>query len=306
MGGRGRGRLVLGSLPALLPQLERDVDFDGDFHGKTGPIPIRRIRDAAMSPFVKAVSKTLEARGYPKKPDQNGRWEDGVYVGAIAVGDDGRRVPTSVAYLTPEVRRRPNLEIVTEHLAEKLVIESGRATGAIVVPAAGGAARTIAADEVVVASGAIHTPALLMRSGIGPADAMRRHGIAVVADRRGVGQNLMEHPSTAVSTYLPKASRLGDLDEHHDHAILRFSSGLEGTPQGDMHMAMIARSGWHSVGPADRHLVHLGQQGLFARLGRARLGGRPCRTRGRFRSAVRLARHGAIEDRLSDRGRNAD
>ena len=229
-------------------KLERDVDFNGDFHGKTGPIPIRRIRDASMSPFVKAVSKTLEAHGYPARPDQNGRWEDGIYVGAVAVGDDGRRVPTSVAYLTPEVRRRPNLEIVTEHLAERLVIEHGRATGAVVVPAAGGAARTIAADAVVVASGAIHTPALLMRSGIGPADAMRRHGIAVVADRRGVGQNLMEHPSTAVSTYLPKASRLGDLDEHHDHAILRFSSGLDGTPQGDMHLAMIARSGWHSVG----------------------------------------------------------
>jgi 5-(hydroxymethyl)furfural/furfural oxidase len=58
----------------------------------------------------------------------------------------------------------------------------------------------------------------------------------------------MEHPSTAVSTYLKPPMRLADLAEHHDHAILRFSSGLEGTPEGDMHIAMIARSGWHAVG----------------------------------------------------------
>jgi 5-(hydroxymethyl)furfural/furfural oxidase len=229
-------------------KLERDCDFDGEYHGKTGPIPIRRISNEAMSPFVKAVCKTLQARGYAPKPDQNGRWEDGIYVGAVAVSDQGERVPTSIAYLTPQVRKRANLEIITDHLAEKVLFENHRAVGAIVVPAHGGPPRSVRADEVIVCSGAIHTPALLMRSGIGPAEALRQLGIAIVNERRGVGQNLMEHPSTAVSTYLPKASRLTDLDEHHDHAILRFSSGLAGTPEGDMHAAMIARSGWHSVG----------------------------------------------------------
>jgi 5-(hydroxymethyl)furfural/furfural oxidase len=239
------------SWDACLPyfrKLERDVDFDGEYHGKDGPIPIRRIGQAAMSPFVKATIKTLQSRGYPLKPDQNGRWEDGIFVGAVAVSDKGQRVPTSVAYLTPEVRRRANLQIITDHLADRLLLEGTRVTGAVVVPAAGGQARTLMADEVVVCAGAIHTPALLMRSGIGPGHVLARHGIPVAIERAGVGRNLMEHPSTAVSAYLPRVARLTDLNEHHDHAILRFSSGLEGTPEGDMHMAMIARSGWHSVG----------------------------------------------------------
>jgi 5-(hydroxymethyl)furfural/furfural oxidase len=116
------------------------------------------------------------------------------------------------------------------------------------VPADGGEERRLMADEVVVSSGALHTPTLLMRSGVGPGDALKANGIAVVSALAGVGQNLMEHPSTAVSTYLPPAMRLADLSEHHDHAILRFSSGMADAPAGDMHAAMIARSGWHSVG----------------------------------------------------------
>jgi 5-(hydroxymethyl)furfural/furfural oxidase len=229
-------------------KLERDVDFGGPYHGKDGPIPIRRIKPERMSPFVKAVSDTLAARGYEKKPDQNGEWTDGIYVGAVAVSDKGERVPASIAYLTPEVRRRPNLRVLTDRLAERIVFEGRRAVGAVVAAADGSGRETLNARQVVVSSGALHGPALLMRSGIGPAAELSRHGIAVIADRPGVGENLMEHPSTAVSAYLPRHSRLTDLGEHHDHAILRFSSGIGGAPEGDMHAAMIARSGWHSVG----------------------------------------------------------
>jgi 5-(hydroxymethyl)furfural/furfural oxidase len=231
-------------------KLERDSDFDGEYHGKDGPIPIRRIKPERMSPFVNAVSDTLAARGYSKKPDQNGRWADGVYVGAIAVSDRGERVPASIAYLTPEVRRRPNLWIVTEHLVERLVFAGRRVTGAVIAPASGddGKRETLTANETIVSCGAIHTPALLLRSGIGPADELAEIGVSAVASLPGVGRNLMEHPSTAVSAYLPPHSRLADLDEHHDHAILRFSSRIADAPEGDMHAAMIARSGWHSVG----------------------------------------------------------
>jgi 5-(hydroxymethyl)furfural/furfural oxidase len=120
--------------------------------------------------------------------------------------------------------------------------------GAVVKPLAGGPEKTLSAGEVIVSTGALHTPALLMRSGIGPGAELQKHGIAIVAARAGVGANLMEHPSTAVSTYLPPHARLADLGEHHDHAILRYSSGIGGAPEGDMHIAMIARSGWHPVG----------------------------------------------------------
>jgi 5-(hydroxymethyl)furfural/furfural oxidase len=135
-------------------------------------------------------------------------------------------------------------------MAERLVFDGLRCTGAVVVPANGraGGAMTLTARETIVSCGAIHTPALLMRSGVGPVADLQRLGIPIVAALAGVGRNLMEHPSTAVSTYLPPAFRLTDLNEHHDHAILRFSSGIADSPEGDMHLAMIARSGWHEVG----------------------------------------------------------
>jgi 5-(hydroxymethyl)furfural/furfural oxidase len=240
------------SWPTVLPyfrKLERDCDFDDpEYHGKTGPIPIRRIKPDRMSPFVRALCETLVARGHPALPDQNGPWADGVYIGAIATSDRGERVPASVVYLTADVRRRSNLQIRTDCIAERILFEGTRAVGAIVSPARGGAPETLRAGEVIVCSGAIRTPALLMRSGIGPADELAKHGIVTVAALPGVGRNLMEHPSTAVSAYLPPASRLADPEEHHDHAILRFSSGIADAPEGDMHMAMIARSGWHEVG----------------------------------------------------------
>ena len=229
-------------------KLESDHDYADEFHGQDGPIPIRRITQPKMSPFVKLLCATLKARGYPTKPDQNGMWEDGIYIGAIAKDENGHRVPTSTAYLTNDVRTRPNLRIITDHLAERITFDGTKTTGAIVRPAVGSESlQKIQANEIILSCGAIHTPALLMRSGVGPSD-QPAFNIPVVAQLAGVGRNLMDHPSTAVSTYLPPALRQTDLEEHHDHAILRFSSGLAGTPEGDMHLAMIARSGWHSIG----------------------------------------------------------
>jgi 5-(hydroxymethyl)furfural/furfural oxidase len=242
------------SWDAVLPyfrKLERDCDFeDPQYHGKSGPIPIRRISSERMSPFVKALCETLAARGHTPRSDQNGSWSDGIYIGAVATSDQGERVPASVAYLTPEVRQRPNLSIRTDFLAERVLFDATRCTGAVIAPARAwaGDAETLSAHETIVCCGAIHTPALLMRSGVGPQDELAALGISAVASLPGVGRNLMEHPSTAVSAYLPHPSRLADLEEHHDHAILRYSSKIADALEGDMHVAMIARSGWHEVG----------------------------------------------------------
>lgn len=239
------------SWEACLPyfrKLESDRDRGGDLHGRDGPLPIRRARPDQLSPFVAATMRALDAQGHPAGDDQNGPWRDGVYVGTTAISDDGERVPVSVAYLTPAVRARSNLVVRTGLLAERILFEGRRAVGAVLAPLAGGLPETIHADHVVVAAGAIHSPALLMRSGVGPGAALRRHGVTVVADRLGIGRNLMEHPSIAVSAYLTRAGRVRDRAEHHEQAILRYSSGLPGTPEGDMHGAILSRTGWHSLG----------------------------------------------------------
>ena len=239
------------SYDELLPyfrKLESDADFSGEYHGKDGPIPIRRISESKMSPFVKAVRSSFETSGHQRHADQNGEWLPGIYTSAIATGSNGERVPTSVGYLTDVVRARKNLTILTDCLVEGVVFEGHRATGARVAPLTGGEARVIEADEIIISAGGIHTPALLMRSGIGPANTLQQLQIPVVHELRGVGQNLMEHPLTAVAACLQAHARQQDLTEHHEHAILRYSSNIGDAPVGDMHVAMIARAGWHSIG----------------------------------------------------------
>ncbi|KFE55136.1 GMC family oxidoreductase [Pseudomonas syringae] len=228
-------------------KLETDTDFDGPLHGKQGPLRIRRTAPAFISPFVNAVMKALGERGLASKADQNGPWEPGVFVGAIGVSPAGERIPTSVCYLTDEVRRRSNLKVLTDCLVERVLFKSRHAVGARIIQA-DGSARDVLAREVIVCAGAIHSPALLMRSGIGPADELLQLGIFVVADRPGVGGNLMEHPSIAVSALLNKAGRTAFVDEHHEQAIVRFSSNLPDTVPCDMHGAILSRSGWHSLG----------------------------------------------------------
>ncbi|ALN73478.1 GMC family oxidoreductase [Aureimonas sp. AU20] len=236
---------------ACLPffrKLETDRDFRGPLHGQDGPMLVRRARSEQISPFVRAVMRALEETGTPRGEDQNGPWRDGVFVGALAANDQGERLPTSIAYLTPAVRARPNLAILTGHIAERLLFEGTRAVGARIAPTEGGPAREVCARQTVLCSGAIHTPALLLRSGVGPAPDIAAQGLPVVAHLPGVGRNLMEHPSIAVSAILPAAARAPDRAEHHEQAIWRFSSQLPGTPEGDMHGAILSRSGWHSVG----------------------------------------------------------
>ncbi|WP_126876141.1 GMC family oxidoreductase [Paraburkholderia kururiensis] len=228
-------------------KLETDCDLDGPLHGTNGPLRIRRASADRLSPFVRGVLGALARHGHPLRIDQNGPWEDGAYVGAIAVSAAGERIPTSICYLDATVRARPNLTVCTDTLVERVRFEGRRAIGAE-VRFADGAFNTLRARRIIVCMGAIHSPALLMRSGIGPADELAASGIGLVAARDGVGRNLMEHPSIAVSAFLPREMRTPFPDEHHEQAIIRYSSGLPGTPAGDMHGAILSRSGWHSIG----------------------------------------------------------
>ena len=227
-------------------KIESDQDFGGPLHGKDGLLPIRRSFAQDHSPFVQAASSVLQRQGFAAREDQNGVWEDGIFPVAIARGAKGERVPVSLAYLTSAVRARPNLRIITQASAHRLLTQGQRVVGAQIEMA--GALRDIHARETILSCGALHTPALMMRSGIGPGAELQRHGIDVVAARAGVGRNLMEHPSLALSAYLKPHARLQDEQRHQIHACLRFSSRLGECPQGDMHMAMVAKSAWHPVG----------------------------------------------------------
>ncbi len=235
---------------AALPyfrKLERDLDFGGEYHGKDGPFAISRFPVGDWSGFVRGVGEVLGKRGYASIADQNGEWRDGLMPASVAVNEQRERVSCALAYLTSAVRARPNLAIRTQTYVHRIVFEGDRAVGAE-IERGGGGVETVRGREVVLTCGSIYSPAVLMRSGIGPAAALQKLGIPVRRALAGVGQNLIEHPVASVSCYLAPKARLALLDRHHTQAHLRFSSGVAGCPAGDMSLAIIARSGWHAMG----------------------------------------------------------
>jgi 5-(hydroxymethyl)furfural/furfural oxidase len=232
-----------GVLP-FFRKLESDKDFDGPLHGTDGPVPLRRIA-AGWPPFVEGVFTAAASLGYENLHDQNGAFGDGYFPIAIS-NIDNHRVSTAMAYLTQDVRRRQNLTILGGAHAERLLFDGTRVTGVRV--RRGSDAIDLRGRETVVSMGALHSPAYLMRNGIGPAKELAALGIPVVADRPGVGQHLMEHPGVNFGCFLHRSARLSADMRRQMFAGLRWSSKLEGCPAGDMYIIPSNKASWHGVG----------------------------------------------------------
>ena len=227
-------------------KLERDVDFDGPLHGQDGPIPISRIGEDLWPEHAHAMARAFERAGFPYVPDQNGEFVDGYYPVAISNLYD-RRVSTAIGYLGYRVRARPNLTLVTNTHVTRLLMRGSLCEGVAAIGPDGAETRYHAA-EVILASGALHSPAQLLRAGIGPAAELRALGIDIVADRPGVGRRLMDHPSVAVAGFIKPHARINGRTRRHLTLGLRFSSGHPGAPRGDMAASIASKSAWHDVG----------------------------------------------------------
>jgi 5-(hydroxymethyl)furfural/furfural oxidase len=241
-GARGWGWAEM--LPVLL-KLERDQDFSGPLHGEHGPMPIRRVFPQHWAPFTNAIREALESRGAAYREDYNATLDDGIFPMPIANEHD-RRVSTATAYLTEAVRHRPNLRILPQAVVSAVLMD-GRQTIGVEVTLAGQKQR-IAAREVIISAGALHTPAILMRAGIGPAPHLRALGIDVAINLPGVGANLCDHPHIAFAAHLKRGARLKRGQRRHIFMAQRYSSGLPGCPPGDMLLMPVNRAGWHRLG----------------------------------------------------------
>ena len=226
-------------------KVERDLDFDGPYHGREGRIPVRRLFPDLWNGHAKAVAEALKAAGFEYLPDQNGAWAEGYFPIAISNAYD-RRVSAAIGYLDPVTRQRPNLTIATGAEVTRLIFEGRRCVG--VAALIDGSETEFRGREVILSAGAIHSPAHLLRAGIGPPGALGDLGIAVTAALPGVGQRLMDHPSIALSSFIAPAARLNGLTRRHILVGLRYSSGIAGAPRGDMFAVSIDKSAWHPVG----------------------------------------------------------
>lgn len=226
-------------------KLEADRDFDGPMHGKDGPIHVQRYPESAWPGFTRAVFTAVGRAGWRNIRDQNAVFSDGFAPVAHSHTDD-TRMGAAWRYLTAEVRRRPNLTIVADAHVARIVFDGARASGVAVQRA--GQTFVVQGREIVVSSGALQSPALLMRSGIGPARDLKALGIDVRLDRAGVGKHLMEHPGVNLGCWLKPRARLPRTLRRQMFAGLRWSSGYEGCPPGDMYMIPSNKAQWHAIG----------------------------------------------------------
>ncbi|MET8864951.1 GMC family oxidoreductase N-terminal domain-containing protein [Nonomuraea sp. NPDC004580] len=175
-------------------RLEDDLDFGGEYHGQGGPYPIRRWRPDELLPVQSAFVEACLEAGFPEAKDHNHPESTGVGPIPSNRRDAAHRVTTAMAYLAP-ARGRPNLDIRANTIVDRVVFEGGRAAG-VVAGRTGGGYETISARRVILAAGSVASPMILMRSGIGPAAELLRHGIDCLVDLAGVGANMVDHQRT--------------------------------------------------------------------------------------------------------------
>ena len=248
-------------------KIERDIDFDGPLHGSDGRIPVRRVFPDNWSDYAKAAAEAFKLAGYRYVPDQNGEFQDGYYPLTMSNLYD-RRVSAAVGYLGPTVRQRDNLTVMTEVQVSELLFEDTNCVGIRAIVR--GQVAEFRANEVIICCGAIHSPAMLLRAGIGPVGHLRNLGIAVRASRPGVGQRLMDHPSISVASFLKPGARKNPYSKRSLHLGMRFSSGIGGAPPGDMALTVSNKSAWHAIG--DRiAVITLWVNKTFSETGQVRL-----------------------------------
>lgn len=220
-------------------RLEHDVDFGGALHGRDGPIPIRRHFLEAWPDYARAAMRAASRRGLGYRTDINADFADGVF--PVPVTTDGQeRVSSARAYLTETVRARPNLVIRTGETVERVRFMNRRARG-VDIRHGDGSRELLYGGEIVLAGGAIHSPALLLRSGIGPAAALHSLGIEPIADLP-VGRNLQNHCVLNLAMPLVRGARQpGHLDTY-GLACARLSSNIAGGTPGDLMLQFIART----------------------------------------------------------------
>ncbi len=224
--------------------IERDRDFGGPLHGADGRVSIRRHLPEDWPPFSHAIAEAAKRMGLPYVKDLNAEFDDGY--GSLPLSSTlSSRITSSSAYLDAETRARPNLTIACNTLVERLDFDGSRCVGVTAVHT--DVRAVYRSSRTILSAGAIHSPALLMRSGIGPEDHLARLGIPVLDDLPAVGGNLQNHPIVYLGAHITREARQAPWLRPGFNSALRFSSGLHGGCS-DLQMLILNKSSWHGLG----------------------------------------------------------
>ena len=199
---------------------EANATFADAYHGTDGPMAVETT--VHRHPLCEYFLEAAQSLGIPRNPDFNGAVQEGCGYFQATIRN-GRRCGAKEAFIDP-IRGRPNLTLTSDALVIRLVVDRGKARGVDYL-AAGRIERAEADCEVICAAGAIGSPHLLMLSGIGPAAHLAAHGIAVVADLPGVGQDLQDHMGGCpVNATLRHPERFGTPVRDFDAAVEEFEA----------------------------------------------------------------------------------
>ncbi len=235
----------------FLNKLETDLDFgDKPYHGDSGPLPIYRAPLDTWGPVDLAMREAAMDLGYPWEEDCNAPGATGVSPYPIN-SVNGVRVSTNDAYIEP-ARDRPNLRIIGNATIDHVCLDGNRCFGVQAI--IDGRHREFHGGEVLIASGAVHSPAILMRSGIGPATVLRPLGIPVLADLP-VGHNLVEHSGIWLGVAIKPEHQVADVTFRHTNCCVRYSSNMDGAGENDMIMIAMNLSSMNDKGRAEGLII---------------------------------------------------
>ena len=169
---------------------EHNEDFHDEHHGQGGPLNVAHLR--SMNPFQEIYLEAARQAGFKLTRDFNGADQEGIGIHQVTQ-KNGERWNAARAYLTPHLASRPNLTVITQARARRILFAGRRASGVEFLK--GGEIHAFQARrEVILSAGALQSPQLLMLSGVGTGDELRKFGIPVIHDLPGVGKNLQDHP----------------------------------------------------------------------------------------------------------------
>ncbi len=242
-------------------RIENDADFQDDFHGTDGPVPVRRHKREDWPPLQEAFYRACVSAGYPDIPDVHDPDATGVSLRAEN-NVDGVRMSMALTHIEPN-RSRLNLTTKANVQVRRIAFDGKLATGLEVE--SGGETFLLEAEQITLCAGAVGSPQLLMLSGIGPSDQLGPLGIPVVVDSPGVGQNMRDHPNVVV--------RFTVREDRPDETVARRALRLRYTATGSStpNDMILSPSSLNTVVKEDDDPTHSINCGLYLAIGKGEL-----------------------------------